>query len=111
AGPDGLDALERRQVGGHVAVRWADDLRRSLHEVVAGEQGALLVEEVAEVVGRVARRVDGGEEELGRLDDVADGQRAVEPDLALAVPGPEPEHRGARPLAEAGRAGRVVLVG
>src|SRR5690606_18108674 len=61
--------------------------------------------------GRVARRVDGGEVELGRLDDVAVGQRAVEPDLALAVPGPEPEHRGARPLAEAGRAGRVVLVG
>ena len=44
-----------------------------------------LLEEVAEVVGRVARRVDGADAELGGLDRVAVGEEAVDGHVVAVV--------------------------
>ena len=111
AGPDVRQPFERGEVRRHVAVGWADDHRRPLHDVVTGEQGPLLVEQEAQVVRGVARGVQGREVELGGLDDRLVTERAVEPDLALALAAVERQDLGPGPLLEAHGAGRVVLVG
>ena len=49
--------FERGEVGAHVAVGRIDDHRRALHHVIAGEQHLRFLEQVAQVVGRVPRRV------------------------------------------------------
>ena len=46
---------QRREVGAHVAVGRVDDDGRALHHVVAGEERLLFLEQVAEVIRRVAR--------------------------------------------------------
>ena len=112
-GGDGVEvqteqAVERCQVLGHVAVGRADHDRRALHDVVAREQQPLLVEEVAEVVGRVAGRVDGGEGEARTLDTIAVGETTVGLE---AVARREPQHLGAGTGLQAGRARGVVGVG
>ena len=49
---------QRCDVGGHVAVGRIDHDGRRLHHVIAGEERLLLLEQVADVVRRVAGRVD-----------------------------------------------------
>ena len=51
--------------------------------MVAGEQRALLVEEEAQVIGRVAGGVQRLEPELGAVDRVAVGEHEVELELHL----------------------------
>ena len=105
---DGADAGQRVEVGGHVAVGRADDDGGAVHDVVAGEEHALLGQVVAEVVRRVARRVHGLEPELGGVDGVALADATIDLE-AVAVA--ERHHLGAGALLEAGGAGRVVRVG
>jgi len=53
-----LDAVETGEVVAHVAVGRADHRRRPAHDVVAGEEGVLLMQRIADVVAGMARRGD-----------------------------------------------------
>ncbi len=53
----GEEPAQARQVLGHVPVGRGDDHRRPLHDVVPGEEHALLDEQPAQVVRGVARGV------------------------------------------------------
>ena len=76
--PPLLELLERRDVLGHVAASsGVHDRERAVEDDVAGEQDALLLEQEADVVGRVTGRVDDLEPELGSLDAVAVDDGAV----------------------------------
>ena len=115
AGSDGakarapcLEPLELLEVGGHVAVGRTDHDGGALHDVVAGEEHPLLLQQVAQVVRRVAGRVHGAEDELGGLDGVAVGQGPIDLEPVTGVEG---EHLGAGALAQARHAGEVIDVG
>ena len=51
-------AVERIQVGAHVAVRRVDHGGAAVEDVVAAEQQTVFEQQQAQVVGRVAGRVD-----------------------------------------------------
>ena len=70
----------------HVAAaRRVDHRPRALEHGVAGEEHALLLEEEAEVVRGVARRVQHLEAELGALDRVAVADEPVRHDAAVVL--------------------------
>ena len=63
---------QRLQVGLHVAVGRVDHHRRALHQMVAGEQQLLLLQQIAQMVRRMARRVDHAQRRVGaEFDAVA----------------------------------------
>ena len=69
---------QRRDVGRHVAVGRIDDDRGRLHHVVAGEERLLFLEQVAEVIACMPRRMDHREmRPFGERDPFAAAQRHV----------------------------------
>ena len=71
AGFSAQHALERREVGGQVALQIRRDLdRRPLDREIAAEQRARLLVPEAQVVRRVPRRVHGAQPVVARLDDL-----------------------------------------
>ena len=108
---DLAEPVERREVLHHVAAA----LRvhhggGAVEHVIAGEQRALLVEQEAQVVRRVAGRVDRLEAELGAVDRVAVGEHEIEIEVHLVGLGELPERADHRAglLADAIRRRPVV---
>jgi len=69
--------IERSEVLAHVAVGRTDDDRRALHDVIAREEQLLFFEQIAELVGRVSRRVQHSERATGRRDPLTVSQGCV----------------------------------
>ena len=57
-GAGGVELVERIEIGRHVAIGRVDDGGAAVQDVVAAEQQAVFFEQQAQVVGRVAGRVD-----------------------------------------------------
>ena len=105
-----LELLERRDVLGHVApASGVHDREGAVEDDVAGEQDALLLEQEADVVGRVTGSVDDLEPELGAFDAVAIADGAVGRDDRVALR--EGDDLGAGRLHQPLGAGRVVGMG
>ena len=120
--------LQARDVGAHVSVRRRHDGGGPAHHVIAAEQGAVLAQPVAHVVGGMAGSVDAFEAEPVALDDVPvahlDVGRELEVRSLLDDHGPpvrrrrtpravrsEPVRRGRREAAQQGATGGVIPVG
>ena len=105
---------QAREVGGHVAVGRIDHDGRALHEVVAGKEQPLALLEKAELVGRVARRVQDAQREAGDLQALAvrelaiGGERRILPFRVLRA---HPEHRRTGARLQRRRRRRMVDVG
>ena len=76
-----------------------DDREHAVEDRVAGEEHALLVEQEAEVVRRVAGRVQHLEPELGAVDRVAVAEHAVEVDVTSSAFGRLPNASTSAPVA------------
>ena len=63
--------LQAGQVDGHVAIGRRDHHGGALHDVVAGEDHALVLEQPTQVIGCMARRVHGPQREIGAGEDEA----------------------------------------
>ena len=118
-GTDPRDALElaqtieRREVLLHVAAALrVHHRRRAVEHVIAGEQRAFFVEPEAQMVRRVARRVQRFESELRAVDRVAVAEHPIERDRDFVGlrKREEPGELGARLLRELGRGGPMVGV-
>ncbi len=124
----GAQGAQRRHLVAHagqagevlvqVAVGRADDDRRSVHHVVAGEQQGVLVDQPAQVVGRVAGRVQRPQGEARqRAGGTGRERRGERPAFAHALVGrerfgrAEADDAGARGGRERGGAGSVVDMG
>jgi hypothetical protein len=107
---------QRSQVGRHVAVGRVDDDGGALHHVVAGEQRLLFFQQVAQVVGRMARRVDDAQRAAGpssRRSPCAGWRSGAKPRPATAGAGAAAPDTARRwPAASAARRanGRLVRV-
>ena len=102
-----LEPFERLQVDGHVpAAARVHHRPHAVEHGVAGEEHALLLEQEAEVVGRVARGVQHVEAELGALDRRALADDPIGDDVAVLVGAAlrEGQHLGAGLLHEPGGA-------
>jgi len=69
--------FERGDVIGHAPFRWRDDGRVPRHHVIAREDEAAAFEREAEMIGRMARRVDRGQRPVFARDGVAALERDV----------------------------------
>ncbi len=81
----GADAVEARQVVGHVAVGRGDDRGRPAHDVVAGEAGVLFLQGVAEMVGGVAGGRDGFHGPAGTRDLAAAAEAHVGTEVVVVA--------------------------
>ena len=75
--------------------------------MITGEQHPLLLQEEAQVVGRVPRGVQSPQHELRRLDQIALAERSIDGQPIARV---ERHHLGTGALLEAGDAGGVVAM-
>src|SRR5216683_7407158 len=70
-GAEGLHAAQRVHVVAQITVLIGDDAGGATQDEIAGEEGALLFEEVAQVVRGVAGRVNGPEPDAIAFDDLS----------------------------------------
>ena len=105
---------QRLQVGHHVAIGRVDDHGGPLHHMVAGEQQLLFLQQVAQVVGRVARGVDDAQRDtVGQHQLFTVLQFALRLEvrvLPLRKSRDAAQHRRAGGQGQGRRAGRVVTV-
>ena len=73
----GGQAIERVQVGGDVALGVGDHRAALAEDQVAGEDRPIFRDEVAEVVGAVSGRVQGGEVKRAGADDLTVAQLRI----------------------------------
>ena len=107
--------LQGPQIGRHVAIGRVDDDGGPLHHMVAGEEQLFFLQQKAQVVGGVARRVDHAQRGVVASRDAVpmlrQMRRAEVGVLPRRVVGDAAPHRRAGSPRKCRRAGRVVAVG
>ena len=113
-GPGVAHAGQARQVLVQVAVRWADHHGRAVHDVVAGQQEALLLHEPTQMVRGMAGGVERPQRQIPRGRGARAGKGPPLPDALVGrevLGGPEADDPGSRGRGQRGRTRRVVDMG
>ncbi len=107
------ESLERVDVGAHVAVGRIDHGRRAVENVIAREQQPVFLEQQADVVFGMSRRMQHAQRGVAHAQLVAVLELAIGPECPLAreaFPARPPENRRAGAFLQRTRTGQVVGV-